>query len=356
MTGDPEELDGEPDGQAGTTLGGRTSTGGTRDGEPDDTADGDAPIGGDLPEAAGRRLSGGAWSSGLSVADFAACLDLGLQPVGLVQGYAVMQWGWYGAYGSPYGGGMGGGMGAGMGAGWWRTRGRAGQYVEEWRCPHGFVGAEHRVYGANFEQTWVEEAWARGWGLARGRMVEEATALGAHGVIGVTDDVRPLVGGTTLEFRMSGTAVAVPGEAAPPAPFTTYLAGQRLAKLLEAGFVPVSVAATFASVSMIGYCITQYQLAGTAAGNWSGGLSGGLGGVAPINQVNRAQLAARHVARERVRRQLGGDLLHGVALRQSEREMGEGDLTVECLLRGNRVRRFKEWDTLPEPTPVVRLS
>ncbi len=33
--------------------------------------------------------------------DFAACLDLGLQPVGLVQGFCVMRWGWYGA-GSGY--------------------------------------------------------------------------------------------------------------------------------------------------------------------------------------------------------------------------------------------------------------
>ena len=51
---------------------------------------------GDLPEAAVRRLESTAFSSGLSVPDFAACLDLGLQPVALVQGFCVMQWGWYG--------------------------------------------------------------------------------------------------------------------------------------------------------------------------------------------------------------------------------------------------------------------
>ncbi|MGH9088331.1 MAG: hypothetical protein ACRDYZ_09500 [Acidimicrobiales bacterium] len=313
----------------------------------------DLPEGGDLPEAAGRRLSGGAWSSGLSVTDFAACLDLGIQPVGLVQGYAVMQWGWTLASGQRYGYGGQYGMGTG---GWWRTGARAGQYVEEWRCPHGFVGTEHRVFGANYEQTWVEQTWGSGWGLARGRMVEEATALGAHGIIGVADDVRPLVGGSTVEFRMSGTAVVVPDAPRPPTPFTTYLAGQRLAKLFEAGFVPVSVAATLASVSMMGYCITHYQLAGSTTGNWSGGMSGGLAGVGPIAQVNRAHLAARHLARERVRRQLEGDLLHGVTVHPSEREVGEGDLTVECLLRGNRVRQFKDFDPLPAPTPVVRLS
>src|SRR5277367_6929222 len=66
---------------------------------------------GDLPEAAVRRLESSTFSSGLSVPDFAACLDLGLQPVALVQGFCVMQWGWYGSGGtmggmSPYIGGQ----------------------------------------------------------------------------------------------------------------------------------------------------------------------------------------------------------------------------------------------------------
>ncbi|MGH9082632.1 MAG: heavy metal-binding domain-containing protein [Acidimicrobiales bacterium] len=302
----------------------------------------------DLPEAARRRLAGGAWTSGLSVTDFASCVDLGLEPVGLVQGYAVMQWSWF-LSGGAYSGGLAPG-------GWWRTGTRTGQYVEEWRCPHGFVGTEHRMFGANYEQTWLEDSWANGWQLSRQRMVEEATALGAHGIIGVVDDMKHLVGGSTAEFRMSGTAVVATGADPPPEPFTTYLAGQRLAKLLEAGYVPVSVVATLSSVSMIGYCITHYQMAGTTAGNWYGAMSGGPAGVGPINQVDRAQLAARHLAREHIRRQLDGDLLHGVTLQQSEREVGEGDLSVECMLRGTRVRRYKEFDPLPEPEPVVRLS
>src|ERR1700677_4666287 len=67
---------------------------------------------GDLPEAAVRRLEATSFSSGLSVPDFAACLDLGLQPVALVQGFCVMQWGWYGPNSgtmrgmSPYMGGQ----------------------------------------------------------------------------------------------------------------------------------------------------------------------------------------------------------------------------------------------------------
>lgn len=303
-----------------------------------------------IPDAASRRLTGGAWSSGLSVADFASCVQMGLRPVGFVQGYAVMQWSWYMATR------MGAGFGAfGPGVRWWQQQ-QEGQYLERWNCPHGYVGAEHRLYGVNVEQTWLEQSWAGGWDLARSRMIEEATALGASGVIAVSDDVRPLLGPNTLEFRSSGTAVVVDGAPPPKAPFTTYLAGQRLAKLFEAGFSPVSVVATLASVQMIGYCITHYQLAGTAPGTWFGSGAGGVAGVAPVEQVNRAHAATRRLAREHLRRRLGPDHLHGATMEQSEREVGEGDLVIDCLVKGNRVRRFKDFDPLPEPAPVVPLS
>ncbi len=93
------------------------------------------------------------FSSGLTVPDFAACLDLGLQPVGLGAGilrHAV--------------GLVRGGLGLHARA---STRIAAGAqnngaYVETYRCPHGFVSNEHRMWGQNLEQTWVEEAWSRG--------------------------------------------------------------------------------------------------------------------------------------------------------------------------------------------------
>jgi uncharacterized protein YbjQ (UPF0145 family) len=303
---------------------------------------------GQLPEAASRRLSGGAWSSGLSVTDFASGLDMGMEPLGYVQGYAVMQWSWYMATG---GFGMGG-FGA-FGGGWAATPQRRGQYVEQWQCPHGFVSAEHRMYGANYELTWLEDSWASGWNLAMQRMIDEAKELGATGVVGVVDAMRPLVGGATAEFRASGTAVAVPDAPRPKTPFSTYLSGQRLAKLIEAGFAPVSVVATLAAVRMLGSCVTHYQLAGSTMGAWYGSAAGGVG---PVDQVNRAEAAARRLARERVRSQLGTDILHGATLERAEREIGEGDLSIQCTLKGTRVRRFKDFDPLPEATPVVRLT
>src|ERR1017187_10581037 len=112
----------------------------------------------ELPEAAVRRFRSGAFSSGLTVPDFAACLQLGLEPVGPVQGFCVMQWGWYGLNYpyrrgiSPYGGGQGG-------------------YMESWQCPHGFVSNEHRSWGQNYEQSWIEDAWGQGFGTAYSRML-----------------------------------------------------------------------------------------------------------------------------------------------------------------------------------------
>src|SRR5579871_3308220 len=111
-------------------------------GQPPDSASG--PPGeaqGDLPEAAVRRLGSAAFSSGLTVPDFAACLDLGLEPVALVQGFCVMQWGWYGP-GSGYMRGI---------SPFAADSENPGAYGETYYCPHGYVSTEHRTWGQNFE-------------------------------------------------------------------------------------------------------------------------------------------------------------------------------------------------------------
>ena len=66
-------------------------------------------------------------------------------------------------------------------------------------------------------------------------------------------------------------------------------------------------------------------------------------------------MAVRQIAREQVRAQLGGDSLHGAAMVTTDRELGQGDAELQCILRGNRVRRFKEFDPMPAPRPTVRL-
>jgi hypothetical protein len=295
----------------------------------------------ELPEAAVRRFRSGAFSSGLTVPDFAACLQVGLEPVGLVQGFCVMQWGWYGA-GSSF---MRGSNPYTMGAQ------SEGAYSESYRCPHGYVSAEHRMWGQNLEQPWVEAAWSAGYGAAYARMLDEATALGAHGVIGVVDRVTPVADSQTSEFHFLGTAVTVE-DGPPPAggvPWTTYLAGQRLTKSIEAGFMPVAVVASMASVRVWAYCITEYQMEGGRG--W-----GNTNQTAEVEQVIRAHMAVRQLARKHVRQKLVGDALHGVQIDVEKRELAQGDEVIDCTIRGNRVRRFKDFDVVPSPRPTVRLS
>ena len=73
----------------------------------------------------------------------------------------------------------------------WRAQ-SDGAYSESYRCPHGFVrpstGGGARTTSSRGSRT----PGPPGYGAAYARMLEEATALGAHGVIGVVDRVTPL--------------------------------------------------------------------------------------------------------------------------------------------------------------------
>ncbi len=88
-------------------------------------------------------------------------------------------------------------------------------YQQSYPCPHGFVSAEHRTYGQNLEQPWIEDAWQRGFTAAYERMTDEANLVGAHGVVGVVDTCHSLTDMGVLEFRLRGTAVQLEGEPPP---------------------------------------------------------------------------------------------------------------------------------------------
>lgn len=299
----------------------------------------------ELPEAAPRRLGSGSFSSGLSIPDFGACLQMGLRPVGLVQGFCAMQWGWYGA-GYPS-----------RSAQTPSVPSQQSAYVQNWYCPHGFVSPEHRAWGQNYEQTWVEAAWRQGFGSAFQRLIDEAKEVGAHGVIGVSDSSKSLTDTGIAEFHLLGTAVILESGPPPPhgEPWSTYLAGQRLAKLVEAGFMPISILATLASVRIWASCVTEYLMeGGSPLGGWASQMSGPA--TREVDQVSDGWAAALDLARFHARSQLDTDNLHGVSVNMSVREVGAGDQIVECTLRGTRVRRFKNAEPMPTPRPTVRLS
>ncbi len=62
-------------------------------------------------------------------------------------------------------------------------------------------------WGQNFEQPWIESAWSNGFGTAYSRMLEEAAAVGAHGVVGRARLRRAPGDMGVVEFRLRGTAV-----------------------------------------------------------------------------------------------------------------------------------------------------
>jgi hypothetical protein len=75
-----------------------------------------------------------------------------------------------------------------------------------------------------------------------------------------------------------------------------------------------------------------------------------------VEQVTKAHMASRQLARKHVREQLHGDELHGASMAVVTRELSAGDEVIDCTLRGNRVRRFKDFDPVVLPRPTVRLS
>ena len=211
---------------------------------------------GDLPEAALRRLESTRFSSGLTVPDFAACLELGLQPVALVQGFCVMRWGWYGP-GSGYMRGM-----IALRRGPQARRRLLGDLPLPARLRVGpSTGPGARTSsspGSRRPGPRATGAPTAACSRRPGARAPTASSASWTGSRNVADT------GTT-EFHFLGTAVMVE-DGPPPAggvPWTTYLAGQRLTKSIEAGFMPVAVVAALASVRVWAYCMTEYLMEGS---------------------------------------------------------------------------------------------
>ena len=172
-----------------------------------------------LPPAAAARMqrfqADGVRTSLLDVPGVTSVSGVGLLPVGEVMGCIVQHIGWQGFGGCGYYG-----PGAGWGLGTVTSGGTNARY------------AGYRPY---------VDALYRGYDTAIGRMVMEAQAMGADGVVGVRLSVEHL-GQGNREFVALGTAVRGQGAVHPPRPFVTDLPGADVAKLLHAGWVPVAIA------------------------------------------------------------------------------------------------------------------
>lgn len=168
----------------------------------------------------------GAFTSALSVQEFAAIRSVGFSPVGQVLGSAVYNVGW--SYsGCGYAGAYGYG---GMRVGGYNSGGFSGGGIG------GYGWQPAPVVDVPAVRNLLEQARHR----AVERMREECFGLGGDGVVGVRLTVKSFYG-NGLEFMAIGTAVKADGNKRPKRPFTSDLSGQDFAKLMRSGWVPVDL-------------------------------------------------------------------------------------------------------------------
>jgi uncharacterized protein YbjQ (UPF0145 family) len=270
-----------------------------------------------LPPAAAARMqrfqADGVRTSLLDVPGAASVTGVGLPPVGEVMGCMVQHIGWQGFGGCGY---YGPSAGWGLGT---VTSGSGARY------------AGYRPY---------VDALYRGYDTAIGRMVTEAQAMGADGVVGVRLSVEHL-GQGNREFVALGTAVRGQVTVHPPRPFVTDLPGADVAKLLHAGWAPASIAIGIAVAVRHDDYATQRQ---ASAWGWNTEVSG----YTELVQYVRAD--ARHTfERHAGRAGADGAVVSDMGLHIWEYEPSEGhrDHVAEATVFGTTVARFHRGRTAP---------
>lgn len=210
-----------------------------------------------LPPAAHERIerqrASGTAGSLFSAPAAAAAKSAGLVPTGEVFGSLVMNLGWSGTgcnYFGMYGRGMGGGLGAGggFGGGGFASGGMGGGGIfgggnmYSYQTPVTTSG-DHGGY-AGFAP--YVKAFEHGWHGAIERMLAEARALGAEGVVGVQVN-RVRIDNAAYEFSAIGTAVrsvdtSLVARPAPGAVWYANLSAEDCASAIHSGFQPREMA------------------------------------------------------------------------------------------------------------------
>lgn len=264
-----------------------------------------------LPPVAASRVaraqSSGVHTSLLSTAETASLQSVGLIPVGEVMGCIVEHIGWQGILGCGATIGFGSGFGS-------PAVPAIGSRESRW--------AGFRPYA---------DAIRRGYATALSRLLLEARALGADGVVGIDLTIADLAG--AREFLALGTAVRARSRTRPPHPFTTDLRGGEVAKLMQGGWVPASI--------LIGFdvAIKHDDWANrTQARSWTN---------TEVSGYTELTQHARALVRADVEHQVGrlgadGFVASAVGLHVFAVEAGENhrDHVAEALLTGTAVAQF----------------
>ncbi len=283
---------------------------------------------GGLPPAAAARVerqrASGATGSFLSAPAAAAVAAAGLVPAGEVFGCLVQNLGWSGGLCGAWSG-MGG-----IGPGGWG-----------WTSPvvtTGEAGGSRNGYGPYVRA--VETAWHG----ALDRMLREAAALEADGVVGVVTS-RAALAGTAVEFTARGTAVRAVDRSgpAPSSPWAAGLSAEDCAAALQSGVVPRAL--------VLGVCVaTKHEdpQLGQQRTSWTGQEVEGLTAL-----VQRARAGARARLTADARRHAAGGqvVVSGIGLTTFETACSNArDLHAEAVFTGTLVQRSSS----PHPVAAGR--
>jgi uncharacterized protein YbjQ (UPF0145 family) len=275
----------------------------------------------------------GTWGSALSADEFTAIRSTGFDPVGQVLGAAVYNIG-YAGYGCPAYGSAGFGR---VGVG----------YAGPLRSVTAVSGAGNLGSYAPVVQTLYQARRT-----AIGRMTTECQELGGHGVVGVLLSIGRFPAGG-LEFKAIGTAVRAHGAKAPKTPFTSDLSGQDFAKLLLAGWMPVSLVLGISIGARHDDWTTVSQTRWGAGNNEVGGYTDLVNGTRHDSRVQLERDVARH----------GAD---GVVVQRMEMQVGEHecpmqegrrDHVVEATIIGTAIAHFnRRQAAAPQPLAIMSLD
>jgi uncharacterized protein YbjQ (UPF0145 family) len=247
----------------------------------------------------------------LSVPDAASLESVGFETVGEVMGAMVQRIGWTGY--------------AGCGV-WGASSERYGAPSVPIRCStNQFAGFGPYVNAMN-----------SGYETSMKRMLLEAAALGADGVVGVRWTQHKMEG-RDHEFVAIGTAVRARSVTRPTYVFTTDLVGADFAKLLMSGWTPVAL--------QIGLEVAirhdDYRTMSQAGSRWWNQSNVEVSGYSDLVQYARG-LARDNVARKARAVRADGTIVSRVDLqiREVEPAGGHTDHVAEATIMGTSIAQF----------------
>ena len=199
--------------------------------------------------------------------------------------------------------------------------------------------------GLVFETGENTASFAHHFDTAHSMMRARALQLGADGIIGVQDSLAPLQDQGASQFKMIGTAVRrIEDQKSTEIPWTTYLDGQALMKLLEAGRMPMEITSSYLNLVAVHTPITEWLRTGQSVASKE------------ITEFQRFRELGYELIRQRIHTSLVGDELHGVTLAQSEHEASRLVASSETWIRGTKVRRFLKDSSAPPPRFTLDLA